>query len=411
MSRYRLEFLLKQQTPMLHFQSEEAGACLRPSEVKPRLDEFVHQWVKNQNARIADPQQHIMIPIEWFIDKEKHHALDYKMQITGRPRSEECTIKSYFGNTGANAQQMKCVLFDDSVAVNITSFKTETINLAGASIRDHNNCHEFTLLEFLDGILSAFFATTNFGMRKTKGFGSFARRRGTGIKPFSINITDRFPVYYYIEYQQLPNKNLVQEQRIQKQIMNDIRIISGLMKSGFNLSRDNDYYKGWALRYLRNQQLGNDKAFIKRFVLPGNGNEHPNCRQKSDCDGKDESENFRFIRAMLGLPNDYQYRDNVRRGNVTVKSNVVERFAAPITFKLVVNRLYIFPQEIPEAMLDSTFKLNRQVIKTPSADEFGLIHFIDCFIKEFNAMNQKQFNSRNLAFAENNLKIVKVGGR
>lgn len=409
MSSYRLEVLLKQQTPMLHFQSEEAGACLRSSEVKPRLDEFIHHWVNNQNARIADPAQHINIPKGWYIDKEKHHALDYKMSISGNPRSEECTIKTFFGNTGPNASQMKCVLFDDSVTVKITTFKTEKIDLTGSSIRDHNDCNEFTLLEFIDGILKIFFATTNFGMRKTKGFGSFARRKGTGNRPFSIRITDRFPVYYYIDYNQLPNQDIRQEQRLQKRIMNDVWIISGLMKSGFNLN--NDYYKGLALRYLRDRQVGNDKAFIKRFVLPGNDNEHPNCRQKSECEGKDQSEEFRFVRAMLGLPNDYKYSDNVRRGNVAVKSDMIERFTAPITFKLVGNRLHIFPNEIPDAMYDAKFRLNRKDIHTPSKDEFDLISFIDRFSQEFNAMDQNQFHNSNLQFSQQNLKIKKAGDR
>lgn len=35
---YRLEFTLKQHTPIIHFQHDQYGATLRASEVKPKLD-------------------------------------------------------------------------------------------------------------------------------------------------------------------------------------------------------------------------------------------------------------------------------------------------------------------------------------------------------------------------------------
>ena len=38
---------LKQQTPMIHFQSKEPGACLRATEVKPKLDRFIIENEKN----------------------------------------------------------------------------------------------------------------------------------------------------------------------------------------------------------------------------------------------------------------------------------------------------------------------------------------------------------------------------
>ena len=38
---YKLEFELEQHTPIIHFQARDAGATLRASEVKPKLDKFV----------------------------------------------------------------------------------------------------------------------------------------------------------------------------------------------------------------------------------------------------------------------------------------------------------------------------------------------------------------------------------
>ena len=36
-----LKYELVQQTPMIHFQHNETGACIRASELKPKLDRFL----------------------------------------------------------------------------------------------------------------------------------------------------------------------------------------------------------------------------------------------------------------------------------------------------------------------------------------------------------------------------------
>ena len=41
MSNYKVEFTLKQHTPIIHFQSEQMGATLRATELKPKFDRFL----------------------------------------------------------------------------------------------------------------------------------------------------------------------------------------------------------------------------------------------------------------------------------------------------------------------------------------------------------------------------------
>ena len=41
MSNFKLEFKLKQHTPLIHFQHDQSGATLRATELKPKLDKFV----------------------------------------------------------------------------------------------------------------------------------------------------------------------------------------------------------------------------------------------------------------------------------------------------------------------------------------------------------------------------------
>lgn len=41
MSEHQHSFILRQHTPMIHFQHKQAGATLRPSELKSKLDRFI----------------------------------------------------------------------------------------------------------------------------------------------------------------------------------------------------------------------------------------------------------------------------------------------------------------------------------------------------------------------------------
>ncbi|WP_068690391.1 hypothetical protein [Culturomica massiliensis] len=123
---YRLEVKLKQHTPLIHFQWQQAGATLRASEVKPRLDRFIltklgktctqeennsgkydlydAEWItqlcrwteeaKNWNSQLPRLQRKewdqldeygrgclIAAMKNWFIGEGAHPALDYKMNI------------------------------------------------------------------------------------------------------------------------------------------------------------------------------------------------------------------------------------------------------------------------------------------------------------------------------------------
>ena len=63
------------QSPMIHFQAESYGATLRGSELKPKLDRFLNNKIKElSNKREIDKKKLS------YIDKEKG-ALKYKVTI------------------------------------------------------------------------------------------------------------------------------------------------------------------------------------------------------------------------------------------------------------------------------------------------------------------------------------------
>ncbi len=394
-TKYKHTYLLVQQTPLIHFQYGQPHAALRASEVKPMLDRFMQSFIENHNLNI---------PKDWYIAIPEGNSFakpfNYKMSI--RTEAEPQTVQSnnlYFGKMGHKVSPAEALIFKckDANGKTVNGVKLEILWFLekkaeiSESLKGFGLADEFSLSELIGFVLPAFFALTCFGTRATKGFGSF---NVDGEKLSEAYMHLFVPVFYKISYM------AVQDHR---DIMDDIWVVSGLMKSGFNFGR-NSYYKGRSLIYLRetkNPKIGADKAFIKKKVLT-NGEDRN--RNSEDCYEYNE---FRFVRAMLGLPQDYTYRESpntTRKGKVSIspaKGNSVERFASPVRFVPNGKELYIVPDDIPAEMFDAEFKFKSEAsgsnIKTPSASEFNLIEYLDWFMNAFNTKT----NLKNGEFTEN----------
>lgn len=57
---YRKTFVLRQQTPMIHFQYADRGAIIRASEFKPKLDKFLVKKKGGENH----------MPGNWLLDRQ-----------------------------------------------------------------------------------------------------------------------------------------------------------------------------------------------------------------------------------------------------------------------------------------------------------------------------------------------------
>ncbi|MGL4607979.1 MAG: hypothetical protein ACRCU3_11000 [Eubacteriaceae bacterium] len=384
---------------MIHFQSDESGACLRGSEVKPKLDRFIHDWIEKKNNN-SKPE--IKIPEGWYINKTLNKALNYKIRLETTNGSNiavsEEGHKLFLGNIGVRDPSLKKkrIKYSEPIKGKITSFITDEI------VVDER---KYSIVEFIREVILIFFTVNNFGMRQTKGYGSFRVVLKEPMKNLDIRLEDIYPNFYYIEYKE-------KEKEYDKDVLEDIFVISGFMKSGFNVS--GGYIKGYALKYFytkeESKKLRNDKAFIKQFVLVGNENKHIRCETKKECTGKEDKEpkeSYRFVRGMLGLPDSYSYNDSKRRGKVSVKNTNVKRFASPIVFKKHGNKLYIFPNEIPDQMYGKLFSFNGIQIQTPTKKEFNLVEFLDSFAEMFNRIDVKFKRPEIQNVLNKNLKIHK----
>ena len=78
---YKLEFELEQHTPIIHFQARDAGATLRASEVKPKLDKFILTQIgKRFVKKTASTTEKNFIErgIEYFQNKDEEARRVYE---------------------------------------------------------------------------------------------------------------------------------------------------------------------------------------------------------------------------------------------------------------------------------------------------------------------------------------------
>lgn len=424
MNDWQKEYKLVQHTPLIHFQHSEPHACLRATEVKPKLDRFLIEQLEKDD-RFGDGRWK-----KWFVGDGSQQSFDYMMRITPnseqveRTQSIERAIaraehrppnasfheihKNYFGNmaSGNNIRDTIRETFKESL------FYKDGLTL---TIR----CFIPELLTLIDEHIRGFFMMHNFGTRQRKGFGSFTVDISTEPNaPKGFDLVGKYcPNAYYCKL----NDNVSADA-----LLDAVWVLSAFLRSGFNRGEGN-YVRGFVFRYFQRVKnpLANDKAFVKQNVLHNVYNEatrgehlHPygnNVRYRYVRGLLGTNENSRFCRAPRG-----ETREDRTVHNIYIHSaGGVERFPSPLLFKPIGKFVFILPQKMPDRIFGSEFyileknqeeeydskatseqKLNylKQeckggMIKTPTAEELApgaksgdeaLKRFLDAFAKDFN---------------------------
>lgn len=425
---WQKEYKLVQHTPLIHFQHSEPHACLRATEVKPKLDRFLIEQLEKDD-RFGDGRWK-----KWFVGDGSQQSFDYMMRITPNSEQVERTQsiengieraiaraehrppnanlheihKNYFGNmaSGNNIQDTIRETFKESL------FYKDGLTL---TIR----CFIPELLTFIDEHIRGFFMMHNFGTRQRKGFGSFTVDINTQPNaPKGFDLVGKYcPNAYYCKLDGNVNADA---------LLDAVWVISAFLRSGFNRGEGN-YVRGFVFRYFQREKnpLANDKAFVKQQVLHNVYNEatrgehlHPygnNVRYRYVRGLLGTNENSRFCRAPRG-----ETREDRTVHNIYIHSaEGIERFPSPLLFKPIGKFVFILPQKMPDEIFGSEFyileknqedeydrkatseqKLNylqteckNGMIKTPTAEELApgansgdeaLKRFLDAFAKDFN---------------------------
>lgn len=417
---WQKEYKLVQHTPLIHFQHSEPHACLRATEVKPKLDRFLIEQLEKDD-RFGDGRWK-----KWFVGDGSQQSFDYMMRITPNSEQVERTHsieraiaraehrppnanlheihKNYFGNmaSGNNIQDTIRETFKESL------FYKDGLTL---TIR----CFIPELLTLIDEHIRGFFMMHNFGTRQRKGFGSFTVDINTQPNaPKGFDLVGKYcPNAYYCKL----NDNVSADA-----LLDAVWVISAFLRSGFNRGEGN-YVRGFVFRYFQREKnpLANDKAFVKQNVLR---NVYDEATWGEHLHPYGNNVRYRYVRGLLGTNENSRF---CRAPNAhtpvydiyTHSAEGVERFPSPLLFKPIGKFVFILPQKIPDEIFGSEFyileknqeekydskatseqKLNylqteceSSMIKTPTAEEFApgansgdeaLKMFLDAFVKDFN---------------------------
>jgi hypothetical protein len=324
MSKFKLEFTLKQHTPIIHFQSDQAGATLRATELKPKFDRFLLEQVKD---------------IPFVKNANGSKSLDYKVKISTTGRAEKNLPNSFMffaNNVIKEDKDKKYMLKNSSIKVEFFSFNSDVLE----AIKKH---------------FEAFMLISNFGARSTKGYGSFVKE----IANYEEILKKYYPIVFKIS-----NPNMNDWETV-------VDTLHKKLKAGINFRA---YHKSLLFQYMCSKNIRWEKRKIKQefpqVAKSKDGHAPIDCNPKFD---------FRYVRAMLGLAgiNEYQGKQLV---TITHKQKEIDRFASPIIYKVIENNIYLLCDRSYEEIMDETFEFalkgKKFEIKTPSKSEFDLYEFL-----------------------------------
>lgn len=369
-----LKIKLKQHTPLIHFQHHEEGATLRATEVKPKLDKFILQ-----KSGIST-------------DTEKPAILNYKMEIECIGKREEYLIASFL-NTKNKAQLEK---YQIKYIANSPYFAQEKENreiFYQNTIRKWNEIprkgilHEGAMIvilgkeetiELIIKHVQSFFISNNFGTRNNKGFGSFS------VSRIEISTQDGFKEVPLRNNEQLLKECFLFCYKCKTRytdfssMFGQINLTYKSIKSGISHPKNK---KSYLMSYFYNQNIRWEKKYFKQNIkekklLNENGRPYT-LKSQYKPDLYNDNGDFRFARAVLGLPNQYEFiLENPPQNNpknkliITVKGEEgIERFKSPLFFKVIDQYIYLAGNTVSDAILNKQFNFTVNIQESQYTDE------------------------------------------
>jgi hypothetical protein len=380
MSQFKLTFLLKQHTPIIHFHPNQHGATLRATELKPKFDRFLLKYVFNNDF---DKYKYYLIGYDERKDKEGKlkkedfkgkEAFDYKVKIE-QDLSKSKQINSreslFFGNMG-DGDDKEYKKHNKSFKIEFFSFKPQIIE----AIKKH---------------FEAFLANNNFGTRQSKGYGGFY------LDNKDLNTS-------LIPYKVFSFKSNHWEK--------DIRLFYQFLRQGINLKNRNQettfYTKPAIFTYAKSKGWQWDKKSIKEKFFRSALNTQISAHKPSDVLEYSSNEKY-LLRDLFGLSSTQEWKNpynttiskDGKNKDAKDKSKAkIERFKSPITFKIVNNIIYFWANKSYKKVLGEPFiikvKGNRETLELPYPKEFDFEDFLN-YAKNINLKQhiEEKFHNTN----------------
>lgn len=419
-----LKVLLKQHTPLIHFQHDQEGATLRASEVKPKLDRFIIEKLGNGKAEVG---KGIAKNKKWLIGSGEHAALDYKLRITAKSL-EFFLIEGYFGCNAKGKPYPAPMFFgnmeSDAKKKGARKKKKFSINKGDLELVLFSRKDDLAI--FILTHLYQFFMQTNFGTRQSKGYGSFSLNDEswkqnmelvTGQKNISI---PELKSPYFISDKSDKSYKLFQ----------DMELFTKAIRSGINDCFGEKFYmKSLMFAYAKSKKEQWEKKtiksrFYKYFTDDGSddiskqemqrhsGNIDLTYTSKNkgaylfkDCLGLSTVEKWKCPRinddGKLFYDNYFTLTKSFYK--MEEQRNTVERMKSPILLKPVQQsdgkyKVYIMYNDIPLDFLKTTFNLKVDLLENEGSlplkvyPDFSLKDYFDFMFKKSSGPNLYSVN-------------------
>lgn len=370
---YKLEVKLKQHTPIIHFQHDQAGATLRASEVKPKLDKFIMEELLkkegftsgngyNEYRFQADKREYYDVKkafreyantqkqewLKWLGGNNNHIALKYQIHIGAINQGvvDRFIVTSYMPHSLTREYEnegFKVIKSSPYFADNNTIKKKDLAEArlglkANAIINLKIISNHPELIKCLDEFVKPFFVVENFGSRQNKGFGCFMIEQTTR-KEFEDILKKHSPIAFSLN-------NIKGQDRIFENIDRKYKEL----KAGVR-GRDSELRRSYNQRI---PMIEWEKPEIQEVVANISGR-----RLRIDK----RTDNTKFIRAVLGLTEIYEYPkvDGIKARPKHVPNNKsshkIERYKSPVCFKVFNDNIYLtcFSNEYPDVLRNQKF--------------------------------------------------------
>lgn len=335
------EFVLKQITPMIHFQYDQDGATVRATEMKPKLDRLIWELYEKREelgecegfTKIKECFDSLGDLSHYKLKSENEtKALNYKMRI--RAEGENGIAQYGEGRQESNIDVYKVQKGKERGigAYFFTDFQNASRGSFYETVKVKISCFSKKLNNLIVEVFPLFIAINNFGFRQNKGFGHFNLVK---IKGEAIENKQEYwlKAYSNLDKKQRPLYNIFSIERevggkcktigSYKDILEVINDFNQRIKSGINLTKVNPdlYAKSFLMKEFTNEDgesLGsrytNEKKFIKQKLIQS-GNIILAGKKKHDIANNTEADSVKFFRGVLGFPNHYEF-PNLQLSNI-----------------------------------------------------------------------------------------------
>lgn len=399
---FKASFRLLQHTPLIHFQHDQIGATLRATEIKPKLDKYLIKYAfENDSSKYGS--------LKIGGKKGEHPALDYKLFVRSSgpfirndkiPKNDR-NVPMFFGNMGNEyLQNPKGLKQYRGASIAFSSFHTIIVD----KIKEH---------------IAAFFAQTNFGMRQSKGYGSF-----------TIKEDYEFPSDFY--------RFTLKEEDVLV-VMKTIDLFYKSLRGGINGAippkRDKGFAKSFYMKpmlflYAKKDKVQWEKKTIKEDFFNRDLIDQQQDRKNNINIKREDQQEWplwyihekkKIVRDVLGLSTQQSWRGYGRGNGASItkehvdekgvpigKKDAITRFKSPLFFKPVFNKkekmftIYFRPEPIPpeemKKYLGSHFLISNDGTPMKNAlpmwDNFDLSAFLEFAFKPGKLKEAIQFDSK-----------------